>query len=420
MTNCTFTANSAALVGGALYNYSGGSTLIISKCTFTTNIAGTSSGGAISSMARTLIYNSTFASNSCGDNGGSLYLGYTSSSETNIIDGSVFLKNTSADNGGAIYNGSSRSFEGSNCGFTNNSTASAHGGAIEFAKEVGNILITDCSFNTNTASSSGGALYFADPTVPSPIYIANGVFLDNIAANGSGGAVYDRERPMLVNDSTFTGNFADDNGGAAYLYNVIEAGSTNKFINCAFANNRADYEGGAIYFKLQNSSVNYSVLNCSFFTNTTYRKGGGIRIEAGVIGVTNCIFWNGDSEVGWTDSDAIYVDNGETLNIAYSSVNTNEIDNNSGTVNYGSGVIYTNPLFVSELTYDLHLKSQHGHWTGSEWSNDAEHSPCIDSGDPSSDFSNEPTSGARINMGAYGNTAYASKSATSGTLFLCF
>ena len=38
-------------------------------------------------------------------------------------------------------------------------------------------------------------------------------------------------------------------------------------------------------------------------------------------------------------------------------------------------------------------------------------SPCIDAGNPASDYSNEPQPNfARINMGAYGNTLEASKS----------
>jgi hypothetical protein len=39
-------------------------------------------------------------------------------------------------------------------------------------------------------------------------------------------------------------------------------------------------------------------------------------------------------------------------------------------------------------------------------------SPCIDAGDPDSDFADEPESnGQRINLGAYGGTEQASKSA---------
>jgi len=46
-------------------------------------------------------------------------------------------------------------------------------------------------------------------------------------------------------------------------------------------------------------------------------------------------------------------------------------------------------------------------------------SPGIAAGDPASDFTNEPQpNGARINMGAYGNTQYASK--VAGIMWLLY
>jgi hypothetical protein len=45
------------------------------------------------------------------------------------------------------------------------------------------------------------------------------------------------------------------------------------------------------------------------------------------------------------------------------------------------------------------------------WVLDEVTSPCIDAGDPAADYSNEPApNGGRINIGAYGGTAYASMS----------
>jgi uncharacterized protein YpmB len=72
--------------------------------------------------------------------------------------------------------------------------------------------------------------------------------------------------------------------------------------------------------------------------------------------------------------------------------------------------ISSDPLFVDAAGYDYHLKSQAGHWTGSGWANDSDTSPCIDAGNPADSYSNEPIpNGGRINQGAYGNTAQASK-----------
>lgn len=69
-------------------------------------------------------------------------------------------------------------------------------------------------------------------------------------------------------------------------------------------------------------------------------------------------------------------------------------------------------LFADATSGDYHLKSAAGRWNGSTWVTDAVTSPCIDAGDPASAYSNEPTpNGGRINLGCYGNTAEASKSA---------
>ncbi|KKG72224.1 hypothetical protein DU63_13555, partial [Methanosarcina mazei] len=78
--------------------------------------------------------------------------------------------------------------------------------------------------------------------------------------------------------------------------------------------------------------------------------------------------------------------------------------------------INVDPLFAGKTSYDYHLKSKAGRWSGSSWVTDTASSPCIDTGSPSSDYSKEPEdNGNRINIGAYGNTKYASKSGTSVT-----
>lgn len=60
---------------------------------------------------------------------------------------------------------------------------------------------------------------------------------------------------------------------------------------------------------------------------------------------------------------------------------------------------------------DFHLQSTAGSWHGGAWSNDAALSTCVDAGDPTAAFASEPApNGGRVNLGAYGNTAEASKS----------
>ncbi len=62
---------------------------------------------------------------------------------------------------------------------------------------------------------------------------------------------------------------------------------------------------------------------------------------------------------------------------------------------------------------DYHVQSQAGRWDPKSlsWVQDVLTSPCIDAGDPASDWIAEPQpNGGRINMGAYGGTSQASKS----------
>ena len=78
------------------------------------------------------------------------------------------------------------------------------------------------------------------------------------------------------------------------------------------------------------------------------------------------------------------------------------------------------PLFANPAGADYHLKSGGGRYnpaTGlppedpAAWVVDSVSSPSIDAGDPASAYADEPApNGARVNQGAYGNTAQASKS----------
>lgn len=83
---------------------------------------------------------------------------------------------------------------------------------------------------------------------------------------------------------------------------------------------------------------------------------------------------------------------------------------------YGTGCIAKDPCFADAASGDFHLKSAAGRWNGTTWVKDTVTSPCIDAGEASAAYANEPTpNGNRANMGAYGNTTEASKSASGGS-----
>lgn len=101
-------------------------------------------------------------------------------------------------------------------------------------------------------------------------------------------------------------------------------------------------------------------------------------------------------------------------NITYSCLyNTVKSDNLS---DYGTGCIAKDPCFADAASGDFHLKSAAGRWNGTTWVKDTVTSPCIDAGEASAAYANEPSpNGNRANMGAYGNTTEASKSASGGS-----
>lgn len=108
------------------------------------------------------------------------------------------------------------------------------------------------------------------------------------------------------------------------------------------------------------------------------------------------------------------VDKNSGQKITYSCLyNTVKSDNLS---DYGTGCIAKDPCFADAASGDFHLKSAAGRWNGTTWVKDTVTSPCIDAGEASAAYANEPSpNGNRTNMGAYGNTAEASKSTSGGS-----
>ncbi len=147
--------------------------------------------------------------------------------------------------------------------------------------------------------------------------------------------------------------------------------------------------------------------------------GAGIGQCSGEI--SNCTMMNnratkfdGDSY----DYDAIYHFTGSIIN---SILQDSSFGESGVEINYswtsqpvaGVGNITEDPLYANPATDDYHLKSQAGRWdpVAQEWVKDTETSPCIDAGDPASDWTEELwPHGKRINMGAYGGTPQASMS----------
>ena len=86
---------------------------------------------------------------------------------------------------------------------------------------------------------------------------------------------------------------------------------------------------------------------------------------------------------------------------------------------FDTSSISADPLFVSAYVDNYHLRSTGGSWHYGQWTADTLTSPCVDAGNPSSDYAGEPDpNGSRVNMGAYGNTSQASRSVSTRIISL--
>lgn len=163
----------------------------------------------------------------------------------------------------------------------------------------------------------------------------------------------------------------------AYAAILLNSTDHSVFKNCVLARN--DF-----LFATMNSNKNNRVAN-SIVTDTYFYE----------------MDWHASGEVPDTNrADDVY--------ITYSDFWYNDFFTPSGNME-------DDPLFADEYNGDYHLKSQFGRWNGSNWVYDSETSPCIDYGDPTDEYANEPhPNGDLIDIGVYGNTAQASKSAILG------
>jgi len=230
-------------------------------------------------------------------------------------------------------------------------------------------------------------------------------------------------------------------GSVNGLYSGLMIGLWNSdavISNCLICGNR----GNAIDCGGHGYTEEYPRLsNCTIVGNqglAVYSNGGGRKEK---ICLTNCIVANNRPR-HFSIGTQVYI-GGCTMQPGCIEIGIRncciEDDPNAIFVEYwsnplqppvGSVVVRANPQFA-KLGYwdpngtpanpyddfwvdgDYHLKSQAGRYdpASKSWVKDDVTSPCIDAGDPNSPIGDEPfPNGGRINMGAYGGTAEASKS----------
>ncbi|MFH1717008.1 MAG: right-handed parallel beta-helix repeat-containing protein [Planctomycetota bacterium] len=190
--------------------------------------------------------------------------------------------------------------------------------------------------------------------------------------------------------------------------------------NCAFSGNWARWGGGMCNWGYCSGVLT----NCTFSGNTAENGGAMVITKSSTATLTNCTFTGNGASGGPAGAIDCSGDcSGTLVNTILWGNSPNEIDlwESSITVTHsdvqggwrGIGNISGDPLFADPTNGDYHLKSQAGRWdpNSGSWVKDDVTSPCIDAGDPNSDWSGETwPHGGRVNMGAYGGTREASMS----------
>jgi len=214
----------------------------------------------------------------------------------------------------------------------------------------------------------------------------------------AGGMDNDHCSPTVVN-CTFRMNAADFfGGGMGNLY------STSIITNCKFICNYAIFGAG-----IDNVASEPKINNCTFYGNSSTQDAGAIRNMGSNPVITNCILWSNSSAPIFGNATISYTN----IQGGWPGEGNIDIDPDFVQVGYWTEPSPRSPTARSWIKGDYHLKSEAGRWdpVSESWITDNVTSPCIDAGDPNSPVGDEPDpNGGRINMGAYGGMAEASKS----------
>ena len=274
----------------------------------------------------------------------------------------------------------------------------------------------------NTISENNGGIAFCDGPITENIIINN----TNVDS-GRGGALSFCTGPITGN--AFVGNYAAYKGGACYE-------CTGDFINNTITGNQSAIAGGGVSNcrgRIVNNVISGNIsdnggglFSCTQVYNNTI-VGNFARANGGALG--QCPGYVSNNIIAFNEAaglvGGIYGASENAYNIFWS----NEGGNVGGGAGFGEGDVIANPLFASNGYWDdnstpdegddvwrdgdYHVQSEMGRWSPDDtrWIVDLQTSPCIDAGDPDSDWTAELwPHGRRMNIGAYGGTAQASMS----------
>ncbi|MBN2375777.1 MAG: right-handed parallel beta-helix repeat-containing protein, partial [Sedimentisphaerales bacterium] len=288
------------------------------------------------------------------DLGGGMYNDGSSPTVSNC----TFSGNSAENCGGGMYNFDNSSPTVSGCTFSGNS---AQEGGGMWNKLYSSPKVSNSTFTGNSAEYIGGGMYNYNNSAPT---VSNCTFTDN--SSDTGGGMYNLDSSPTVTNCTFSGNSANYGGG---LFNQNNSPAVT---GCTFTGNSAIYGAG-----MWNQNNSLTMTNCSFSGNLASFRGGGMyNYQNSSPTVTNCILWDNTAS---NDGDEIGLASSSTIDVDYCDVQGGQTaiydDSSGNTINWGSGNIDTDPLFVDADGADDTCGTDDDNMRLSAGS------PCIDAGD---------------------------------------
>ncbi len=263
--------------------------------------------------------------------------------------------------------------------------------------------------NNIGVSDHGGGIYLFSPSaeISHNRIVGNEIGRDHGYGWGGGVTVLNKGGFYKFSHNIFTGNFAPSVGSALFVDDGAVASLDHDLFYANACNPKGDGAVPPIYVDglddKTGSTLDINHVTIADHTCKPAVAGHAINVTGkSKVTVKNSILWN-------NGGDDVKVDETSKATVSYTLTQK---------VLKGAGNLSKDPLFANPAGHDYHLRSTAGRWDSAAngkkggWVTDNQHSPAIDAADPASLFKLEPApNGGRANLGAYGNTAQASKSA---------
>lgn len=293
-------------------------------------------GGAIYDEGpSTTIVDSKFEDNDADHNGAGIYA--SNSEEASIAD-TIFRNNISEGYGGGIAINTSVTLQ--NCTFESNEAND--GGAVS-SHPSSSVNIQSSTFTANRATGidegGGGALF----NYQGNLLIQNSSFENNYAYGEGGGAIESRGN-FTITASNFLNNEAKMHDGSQLPGNtnpgfggaiLLIEGSNTSISTCTLSNNTAGNNGGAIY---NDFDTTLTVKDSTLSSNTATNKYGGAIYNEGDLNIDHSVF---------TENSTALLGGALATRTGTATVSKSQFTGNSSAENGGAIYVSLNsPLFT--------------------------------------------------------------------------